>query len=162
MRICCDTATPSFLHTTRTGCQRAQALAARTYELCEFLVDYLRVVDFGARFDGKLAYHSSCHLLRGLGIDRQPRLLLEAVQGAQIVELPYSDECCGFGGVFSVKHPEVSSAMLERKIANIEASGAPLIVAGDAGCITNINGGLHRQGKSQRAIHIAEILAGGV
>lgn len=141
---------------------RAQALAARTYELCEFLVDYLKVVDLGARFDGKLAYHSSCHLMRGLGVDRQPRLLLEAVQGAQIVELPYSDECCGFGGVFSVKHPEVSSAMLERKIANIEASGAPLIVAGDAGCITHINGGLHRQGKSQRAIHIAEILAGGV
>lgn len=141
---------------------RAQALAARTYELCEFLVDYLRVVALGAHFDGKLAYHSSCHLLRGLGVDRQPRLLLEAVQGAQIVELPYSDECCGFGGVFSVKHPEVSSAMLERKIANIEASGAPLIVAGDAGCITNINGRLHRQGKSQRAIHIAEILAEGV
>lgn len=138
---------------------RAQALAARTYELCEFLVDHLGVVDLGAHFEGKLAYHSSCHLLRGLGVDRQPRVLLQAVKGAQIVELPYTDECCGFGGVFSVKHPEISSAMLERKIANIEASGAPLIVSVDAGCITNINGGLHRQGKPQRAIHIAEILA---
>lgn len=141
--------------------ERAQALAARTYEFCEFLVDQLGVVDLGARFDGRLAYHSSCHLLRGLGVDRQPRALLQAVRGAEIVELPYSDECCGFGGVFSVKHPQVSSAMLERKLANIEASGATLIVAGDAGCLTHINGGLHRQGKPPRAVHIAEILAGG-
>ena len=139
---------------------RAQALAERCYEFSEFLVDHLRVVDVGAQYPGKLAYHSSCHLLRGLGVDRQPRALLNAVKDAQIVELPYSDECCGFGGIFSVKHPQVSTAMLARKIANIEASGAPLIVSGDAGCVTNINGGLHRQGKPQRAVHIAEILAG--
>jgi len=80
-------------------------------------------------------------------VDRQPRLLLAAVQGAEFVELPYTDECCGFGGVFSVEHPEISTAMLARKIANIEASGAGLVVACDTGCITNINGGLHRQVK---------------
>jgi L-lactate dehydrogenase complex protein LldE len=138
--------------------ERAKELASRTYEFSEFLVDYLGVTDLGARYDGVLAYHSSCHLLRGLGVDHQPRALLRAVQGAQIVDLPYSDECCGFGGVFSVKQPEISSAMLARKIANIEASGAPVIVSGDAGCITNINGGLHRLGKTQRVMHIAEIL----
>jgi L-lactate dehydrogenase complex protein LldE len=138
---------------------RARALAARTFELTEFLVDQLGVTDLGARFPGKLAYHSSCHLLRDLRIDTQPRALLAEVREAELVELPYSTECCGFGGVFSVEHPEISTAMLERKIANIEASGAPLVVSCDGGCITNINGGLHRRGNKQRAIYIAEILA---
>jgi L-lactate dehydrogenase complex protein LldE len=137
---------------------RAQALAARTYELSEFLVDYLGLTDLGARFLGPLAYHPSCHLLRGLEVDRQPRLLLSAVHGAEIVELPHGEECCGFGGVFSAEHTDISSAMLQRKIANIDASRAPVIVACDAGCITHINGGLHRQRKSQRAVHIAEVL----
>jgi L-lactate dehydrogenase complex protein LldE len=81
------------------------------------------------------------------------------VHEAELVELPYSTECCGFGGVFSVEHPEISTAMLERKIASIEASEASLVVSCDGGCITNINGGLRRQGKPQRAVHIAEILA---
>jgi len=137
---------------------RARSLAERTYELTEFLVDYLGVTDLGARFPGKLTYHSSCHLLRELGIDRQPRTLLAAVREAEFVELPQTEECCGFGGAFSVEHPEISTAMLERKIANIEASEAPLVVSCDAGCLTNINGGLHRQGKSQRVAYIAEIL----
>jgi L-lactate dehydrogenase complex protein LldE len=138
---------------------RARALAERTYEFSEYLVDRLGITDLGARFPGKLTYHSSCHLLRELGIDRQPRLLLAAVREAEFVELPYSQDCCGFGGVFSVEHPEISAEMLQRKIANLEASGAPLVVSCDAGCVTNINGGLHRQRKSQRAAHIAEILA---
>jgi L-lactate dehydrogenase complex protein LldE len=137
---------------------RARALAARTYEFTEFLVDYLGVTDVGARYPGKISYHSSCHLLRSLGVDRQPRVLLAAIRDAELVDLPYSTDCCGFGGVFSVKQPEISSAMLERKIANIEASGALLVVTCDAGCKTNINGGLHRQGKTQRAVHIAELL----
>ncbi len=137
---------------------RARSLAERTYEFSEFLVDVLGVSDLGARHSGKITYHSSCHLLRGLGVDRQPRLLLQHVQGAEFVELPYSDECCGFGGVFSAEHPQISSAMLKRKIENVEASTAPLVVSCDAGCVTNINGGLHRLGKLQRAVHIAEIL----
>ncbi len=137
---------------------RAAALAGRSYELTEFLVDVLGVTDLGAAFNGWLTYHSSCHLLRGLGVDRQPRALLAAVRGAELVELPETTDCCGFGGVFSVEHPEVSAAMLERKIANLEASGAPTVVACDAGCVTNINGGLHRRHKMQRAVHIAEIL----
>jgi len=137
---------------------RALALAERTYEFSEYLVDGLGVTDLGARFDGKLTYHSSCHLLRGLGVDRQPRALLAKVQDAQLVELPNTTDCCGFGGVFSIEHPEISTAMLERKIANIDASGASVVVSCDAGCVTNINGGLHRQHKQQYAMHIADIL----
>lgn len=138
---------------------RAQALAERTYELTEYLVDVLGVTDVGATYHGKLTYHSSCHLLRGLGVDRQPRELLANVHGAELVELAESQECCGFGGVFSVEHPEISAQMLRRKLDNIEANQAAVVVACDAGCITNINGGLHRRGKSPRAVHIAEILA---
>jgi L-lactate dehydrogenase complex protein LldE len=137
---------------------RAQQLAVRTYELTEFLVDVLGVADLGARFAGSIAYHSSCHLLRELGVDRQPRALLAYVRDAQLIELPGTQECCGFGGVFSAEHPEISAAMLERKLANLEASGAPVLVACDAGCLTNINGGLRRRRKPQRAVHIAEIL----
>ncbi|HSQ16867.1 MAG TPA: (Fe-S)-binding protein [Anaerolineales bacterium] len=136
----------------------AQSLAQRTYELTEYLVDVLGVTNLGACYQGKLTYHASCHLLRELGVEHQPRALLAQVQGVDLVELPESQECCGFGGVFSLEHPEVSAAMLERKLGNIEASGAQIVVSCDAGCVTNINGGLHRQGKTQRAVHIAEIL----
>jgi L-lactate dehydrogenase complex protein LldE len=137
---------------------RAQALAARCYEFTEFLVDVLGITDLGARFPGQVAYHSSCHLTRELGVKRQPRLLLEAVRDCVLVDLPYAEDCCGFGGVFSLEHPELSAAMLERKINNIQASQAPVVVACDSGCLTNINGGLHRRGLPQRAMYIAEIL----
>jgi L-lactate dehydrogenase complex protein LldE len=137
---------------------RSQTIARRTYEFSEFLVDGLGITDLGARFDGKLTYHSSCHLLRELGVDRQPRALLAAVRNAEFVELPDTADCCGFGGVFSLEHPEISNAMLERKIENLEKSGAPVVVSCDAGCVTNINGGLHRKHKNQRAVHIADIL----
>lgn len=137
---------------------RARRLAERTYELTEYLVDVLGVVDLGAHFSGRLSYHSSCHLLRDLGVNRQPRRLLAEVHAAELVELPETEDCCGFGGVFSAEHPEISSAMLARKIENIERSGADLIVACDAGCITNINGGLHRLGRRPRAVHIAQLL----
>lgn len=138
--------------------ERARALAQRTYELSEFLVDILGLVDLEASYPGKITYHPSCHLLRGLGVDRQPRQLLGNVLQAEFIELPGADECCGFGGVFSAEHPEISSAMLERKIANIEKSGADLVVICDAGCITNINGGFHRMGKKPRAVHLADFL----
>jgi L-lactate dehydrogenase complex protein LldE len=137
---------------------RVEALAKRTYELTEFLVDVLGVTDLGAHYPGRITYHSSCHLLRELEVDRQPRALLAAVQEAELVELPHTEECCGFGGVFSVEQPEISAAMLQRKIANVEESQAPIVVACDAGCITNINGGLHRLGKPQRAVYIADVL----
>jgi len=138
---------------------RAEALATRTYEFTEYLVDVLGVTDVGARWDGLLSYHPSCHLLRGLGIDRQPRELLANVRGAILVELPFAEECCGFGGVFSVEHPEISAEMLHRKIENIEISKAPTIVLADTGCRMHIAGGLSRESKSQKVVHIAEVLA---
>jgi L-lactate dehydrogenase complex protein LldE len=137
---------------------KAQQLAERTYELTEYLVDVLGVTDLGVELNQRITYHSSCHLLRGLGVDRQPRQLLAAIHGAELVELTETGDCCGFGGVFSVEHPEISSAMLDRKISNLEASGAEVVVACDAGCVTNINGGLHRKRKSLRAVHIADLL----
>lgn len=142
----------------RKWLERALKLAMRTYEFSEFLVDILGVTDLGARYEGKMTYHSSCHLLRDLGVDQQPRALLAGIHHAEFVELPNSTDCCGFGGFFSIEHPEISTAMMERKIENIERSEASVVVSCDAGCITNINGGLHRKHKNQRAVHIADIL----
>ena len=137
---------------------RAQALAKRTFEFTEYLVDVMGVTDLGAHWDGTLTYHPSCHLSRGLGIDRQPRELLANVQGAQIVTLPEEQDCCGFGGVFSVAHPELSAEFLKRKINNLEKTESPTLVVADTGCIMHIAGGLHRQKKPQKVIHIAEVL----
>jgi L-lactate dehydrogenase complex protein LldE len=121
-------------------------------------VDVLGVTDVGARISGKLAYHSSCHLLRDIGVDRQPRVLLGSVHEAELVELRGTAECCGFGGVFSVEHPQVSAAMLRRKIDHIEDCGADWVVSCDGGCLTHINGGFRRLGKPARAVHIAQVL----
>jgi L-lactate dehydrogenase complex protein LldE len=137
---------------------RAKTLAERTFEFTEYLVDKLDVTDLGARWDGMLTYHPSCHTLRGINVDRQPRILLENVKGATLVELPHAEECCGFGGIMSVEHPELSAEWLKRKIHNLEASGSPTLVATDAGCLMHIAGGLHRQEKTQKIVHIAEIL----
>ncbi|HNB88010.1 MAG TPA: (Fe-S)-binding protein [Anaerolineales bacterium] len=139
---------------------RAKALAERTYEFTEYLVDKLNVTDLGARWDGALTYHPSCHTLRGINVDRQPRALLAKVQGATLIDLPHAEECCGFGGIMSVEHPELSAEWLKRKISNLEASQAPVLVVTDAGCRMHIAGGLNRQKKSQRVMHIAEVLNG--
>ena len=137
---------------------RAQELAGRTFEFTEYLVDHLGVVDLGARWDGPLAYHPTCHLHRGIGVDRQPRLLLSAVKGAEIRELPEAQDCCGFGGIFSIEHAELSAEFLKRKIGNLERTEAPTLVTADAGCLMHIAGGLHRQNKTQRVVHIAQVL----
>lgn len=139
--------------------QRAQDLARRTYEFTEYLVDVLGISDWDALWDGPLTYHPTCHLHRGIGVDRQPRALLSMLKGAEIRELPEAEDCCGFGGIFSVEHPELSAAMLERKIANLDATASPTLVVCDAGCLMHIQGGLQRKGSTQRAIHIAEALA---
>jgi L-lactate dehydrogenase complex protein LldE len=140
---------------------RARALAGRSYEFTQFLVDVLGVAHLGARLNEKITYHASCHLLRDLGVDRQPRQLLRAIAGAELVELPGAAECCGFGGVFSVEHPQISAEMLKRKIANIQSTGATRVVACDGGCVTNINGGLRRLGHAPIAAHIADLLDAG-
>lgn len=137
---------------------RALSLGRRTFEFTEYLVDVLDVSDVGAHWDGILTYHPSCHLSRGLNIDRQTRTLLDNVRGAKFVELPEAEDCCGFGGIFSVTHPELSAEFLKRKIDNLEKTQSPTMVVADTGCIMHIAGGLHRQGKSQRVVHIAEVL----
>ena len=137
---------------------RAKALSERVYEFTEYLVDKLNVTDVGAHWDGTLTYHPSCHTLRGINVDMQPRTLLANVHGAKLVDLPNAQECCGFGGVMSVEHPELSAEWLKRKISNLEASQSPTLVVTDAGCLMHIAGGLSRQGKKQRVMHIAEVL----
>ena len=138
---------------------RAQALGQRVYEFTEYLVDKLGVTDLGAHWNGLLTYHPSCHALRGMKIDRQPRALLANVKGAQIVDLPAAEDCCGFGGIFSMEHPELSAEWLKRKIGNLEKTESPTMVVTETGCLMHIAGGLHRQKKGQKVIHIAEILA---
>lgn len=137
---------------------RAEALAARTYEFTEYLVDKLNITNVGARWDGILTYHPSCHTLRGINVDKQPRALLANVQGATLIELPNAEECCGFGGIMSVEHPELSAEWLKRKISNLGSTNSPTLVMTDAGCLMHIAGGLNRQGKKQRVMHIAEVL----
>jgi L-lactate dehydrogenase complex protein LldE len=138
--------------------RRAENLAAVTFELTEFLVDVLGITRVNSHFDGKLTYHACCHLLRELHVDEQPRALLEGVAGAELVELPGSEECCGFGGLFSVKNANISTAMGHRKAINLAQSGADVVALCDVSCMTHINGILSRQAQKCRAVHIAEIL----
>jgi L-lactate dehydrogenase complex protein LldE len=138
--------------------KRATNLAARVFEFSQYLVDVMNISDVGAIWQGKVTYHPSCHLLRGLGVDQQPRLLLSNVKGIELVDLPHEEDCCGFGGIFSVVHPELSGEMLKRKINNLETTKSPTLVVCDSGCLMNILGGLKRQGKQQRVLHIAEVL----
>jgi L-lactate dehydrogenase complex protein LldE len=136
--------------------ERAEALASRTYELCEFLVDIRGFSEFQANYHGKLAYHPSCHLERGLGVRRQPLDLLNRVAGVEVI--PLSPDCCGFGGVFAIDQAEISSEMLARKLDAIEESGADAVVSADVSCLLQIEGGLRRRGSSIRCAHIAQIL----
>ena len=138
--------------------REAEALARDTYEFSQFLVNVLGRTRFRSEASGRITYHDSCHLLRGLGEARAPRTILERLEGAEFVELPGSDECCGFGGSFSVRLPEVSTAVLDKKLANVEASGAACLVACDAGCLMQMRGGLGRRGSRLRALHLAEVL----
>ena len=138
---------------------RAQALGKRVFEFTEYLVDNLGVTDLGAEWNGTLTYHPSCHLSRGMNIKQQPRILLANVKGATIVDLPNDEDCCGFGGIFSVEHPELSAEWLNRKITNLETTQSPTLVVAETGCLMHIAGGLHRQKKKQQVIHIAEVLA---
>jgi len=117
------------------------------------------VTDVHARFEGLVAYHDACHLARGLGVIQPPRELLRHVQGAQLVELPGHDECCGFGGLFAIKMPGISSAMLARKLNHIARCGANVIITSDVSCMTQINGGLRRLHMPQRVWHLAHFLA---
>lgn len=140
--------------------QRAQHVAAKTFELTEYLVDILKVDDLGARYQGVVTYHDSCHLLRNLRIKAQPRRLLSKIAGTEFVELKDSDFCCGFGGSFSFKYADISAAMAADKAKNIIASGADTVVGCDVGCLMNIQGRLSREGSAIKVMHIAQLLAG--
>ncbi|NIN71677.1 MAG: (Fe-S)-binding protein [Gemmatimonadetes bacterium] len=137
---------------------RATQLGEVTYELTQYLVDFLGVLDTGADFGGKIAYHPCCHLLRELRIDAQPRRLLAALRDAEIVEFRGADECCGFGGLFALKNAEISTAMGRRKAHNLKESDAEVVAMNDVSCMTHLNGILEREGLSCRAVHIAELL----
>jgi L-lactate dehydrogenase complex protein LldE len=137
----------------------AEAVAARTWELSEFLVDVLGVTDVGAYFPHRVTYHPTCHSLRLLRVGQRPLQLLGAVEGIDLVELPGAEQCCGFGGTFALKNPAVSSAMLADKITAIRRTGAAYAVAGDASCLLHIGGGLSRLSTGIGTRHLAEILA---
>ena len=141
--------------------RRAEAVARRTHEFGSFLVNVLGVEDVGASFRGRVTWHDACHGLRDLGVREEPRRLLRRVRGAEFVELPNADSCCGFGGTFSVKYPEISVAILDHKIEAIERAGVRAVVSGDASCLMQIGGRLSRQNSSVRTMHLAELLASG-
>ena len=141
--------------------QQAESLAARTYELSEFLFNVVGTDDVGAAFAGKVAYHASCHLQRELGVTEAPRRLISRVAGVEACDAEMSEQCCGFGGTFAVKYPEISSAMLEKKIASLQRAGADTLVSCDAGCLMHIAGRLRRQGMDVRVMHLAELLNAG-
>jgi L-lactate dehydrogenase complex protein LldE len=139
--------------------RRAQAIAARTHELSSFLVRVLEIEDVGASWSGRLTWHDACHGLRDLNLKAEPRRLISRVRGAEFVDLSNAEACCGFGGTFSVKYPEISLAILDQKIEAIETSGVQAVVASDASCLMQIGGRLSRTGSKVKVMHLAELLA---
>jgi L-lactate dehydrogenase complex protein LldE len=139
--------------------KRAQAVAARTHELSSFLVNVLKIEDVGASWNGKLTWHDACHGLRDLNLKNEPRRLIRNVHGAEFVELEHADACCGFGGTFAVKYPEISLAILDQKIEAIERANVQAVVSSDASCLMQIGGRLSRKGSKVRVMHLAELLA---
>ena len=139
--------------------EKAQAFAGRCHELFSFLVDVRGMVDFGARYEQTVTYHDSCSSLRELGIKQQPRTLMSHVQGLELVEMEETDVCCGFGGTFCVKYPDISERMVSDKVALAGQTGASTLVAGDMGCLLNISGRLSRLEQPMRVYHFAEVLA---
>jgi L-lactate dehydrogenase complex protein LldE len=150
---------PEILAGDPTYAARARDVAGRTYEFSQFLVDILGVTDLHTYGSGCLTYHASCHGLRGLGLKEQPRQLLNHIEGVEFKELPEAEACCGFGGLFAVKMGDISGAILQRKLDNIEATGADTVVGGDVSCLMHIAGGLRRRGSRVRVKHLAEVLA---
>ncbi len=139
---------------------RARAVAAKSFELVSFLVEVRGMRVPPGRFSGRVTYHDSCSGLRELGIKDQPRRLLRAMSGLELIEMEGCEVCCGFGGTFCVKYPEISTKMVDDKAARAEASGAELLLAGDLGCLMNIAGRLARRGSNMQVRHVAEVLAG--
>ena len=140
--------------------RRAEDLARRTFEITSFLNDLAKVHPVRTRMNKSATYHDACSGLRELGVKRQPRALLASVDGLSLLEMSDAEACCGFGGTFCVKYPEISGRIVESKIENIAQSGADCVITGDVGCLLNIEGKLHRLGKQTAVYHVAEVLAG--
>ncbi|MEM7008795.1 MAG: (Fe-S)-binding protein [Thermodesulfobacteriota bacterium] len=138
--------------------EKIELIAARTYEFSDFLVNVLNVREVGAKFDGIVTYHDSCHLLRELRVENAPRELIKKVEGIDFKEMDMHDACCGFGGTFSIKFPKVSVSMLDEKIDCILNSGADTVVSADMGCLMNIGGALSRRNLPIKVMHLAELL----
>jgi L-lactate dehydrogenase complex protein LldE len=148
---------PHLLEHDEPAYAAAKQLAARTFELSDFLVNQLKVTDVGAKYTGKVAYHFACHL-RMLQQTTEAETLIRHVQGAELMPLHHQDQCCGFGGSFAVRYPAVSGNMVDDKMRCILATGADCLVSTDAGCLMNIGGRLHREGKPIEVLHLAELL----
>lgn len=139
--------------------ERSENIAAKTHELAGFLVNVLKIVDVDARTSGRYTWHDACHGLRELQLRDEPRVLLKNVKGLEFVEMTNADVCCGFGGTFSVKYPEISSGILDNKIESIERASVDAVVSGDASCLMQIGGRLSRLGSKVKTMHLAEVLA---
>lgn len=137
---------------------KAKALADKTYELTQFIVDVLKVEDVGARLEGKATYHTSCHMTRLLGVKEAPMKLLSNVKGLELTELPGKHNCCGFGGTFSVKMSQISEQMVDEKVQHVEETDSDILIGADAGCLMNIGGRINRKDKPIKVMHIAEVL----
>ncbi len=139
--------------------ERAEKVSQKIFELTEYLVDILGIYDVKSRFKGRVTYHDSCHLLRNLGVADQPRELMNQIKGLQLIKMKNSKKCCGFGGTFAVKYPDISTAILKEKVDNIIATEADAVVGCDISCLMNIHGMLNRRNSRIKIMHIAEVLA---
>ncbi|MBV8752708.1 MAG: (Fe-S)-binding protein [Hyphomicrobiales bacterium] len=151
---------PELFHGDPNWHPRAARFAAKTYELTSFLTDVLGINKINARYAGTATYHDSCSSLREMGVRAQPRRLLAGIEGLTLAELPDADVCCGFGGTFCVKYPDISNAIVSKKAEAVAATGAGTLLAGDLGCLMNIAGKLQRLGRRVTVRHVAEVLAG--
>ncbi|VEF49844.1 lactate utilization protein A [Bacillus freudenreichii] len=149
---------PEFFKGDPEWAGKAKSLADKTYEFSQFLVDVLKMEDMGAAFEGRATYHKSCHMTRLLGVKDAPFTLLKNVEGLELEPLPRSQDCCGFGGTFSVKMGDISSAMVDEKVEHIKETGADVLIGGDCGCLMNIGGRIEREGLPVRVMHLAEVL----
>ncbi len=151
---------PGLFKDTPEWQSRAQALSRKSYELTSFLTDIAGIDSVDSDFEANITYHDSCAGLRELGVKQQPRKLLDSVKGLSLTEMPNSETCCGFGGTFCVKFPQISTRLASDKIDNIETSKAEVLLGGDMGCLLNISGRLKRLDKPVKVYHVAEVLAG--
>lgn len=150
---------PRLFKRDSTWYVKAQTFSARCYELTSFLTDICHIKAVRARFAHTVTYHDSCSSLREMQVKQQPRILLASVEGLNFVEMAETETCCGFGGTFCIKYPDLSTRLVSDKVANIQATGATVLLAGDMGCLLNIAGRLKRLGSTIKTYHVAEVLA---